>query len=137
MGKRMTKYEKASVIGMIGGLLMLVAGVTGAAAWNDLGLTVAIHISNSEAIMLIFKILAILGALGGLLVIAGALVLKKRDNAGRGRLLITIGAGFGLIGLIIFILVSILGGDILFFTGLGLGIAGLILSIMARQMSKV
>ena len=83
MGKGSTKYKTASLIGIIGGVLMLVAGVTGAASWNDLGAVIALHISNSENIMLIFRILAILGSLGGLLVIVGAILLKKRESKPR------------------------------------------------------
>lgn len=134
MGKEMTKYEKASIFGMIGGIMMLIAGVTGAATWTQIGNIVAD--AGFGSLGLVFKILAMMGALGGLLVLVGALLLRKKDKAKVGRALITIGAGFGLIGLILLIILSLLGGDMLFFMGFGIGIVGLILSIVARQMSK-
>ncbi len=133
--KKLKNNEQAMIFAIIGGILMLIAGVTGAAAWDSIGSAVA-EISDSESLQMVFAVLVLLGSLGGLLVIFGSLLFKKKDKIKLGKLLITIGAGFGLFGLIILVVLSVMDGDYLFLTGVGVGFIGLVLSIMARQKVK-
>lgn len=136
MGKKgMTENEKASIIAIIGGVLMLIAGVTGAAAWQTIS-DIAIELTGIEILGLVFGILVLLGSLGGLLVIVGGVLIRNKKRVGPGKGLITVGAGFGLIGLIIFIILTIVEGEIPFLTGLSIGFVGLILSISARQKAQ-
>ena len=131
----MTNNQKAAVIAIVGGIMMLIAGVTGAAAWERIGEIVQDAMEN-DSLNIVFQILAILGGLGGLLVILGGLLfLKEGGSAKVGKLLITIGAGFGLIGLIIFIILAIMGDDpgTTLLGALSIGFIGLILSIVARM----
>ena len=133
MGKKLlSNNEKAMFLALFGGVLMLIAGVSGAAAWNAIGDAVA-ELTDSDEIALAFAVMVLLGSLGGILVIIGALQFKKRKKVKAGKLLITIGAGFGLIGLIILVILSLVNGDFLFFAGIGIGLLGLILTIMARK----
>ena len=130
----MTNNEKAGIIAMVGGVLMLVAGVTGAAAWENIG-ELAQGIVGNDSLNLVFQVLVILGGLGGLIVILGGLLFRKKDKVKFGKALITIGAGFGLIGLVIFMILALMGEEMVatLVGALGIGFIGLILSIVARK----
>ena len=139
--KRHSQNEKAGIVGLIGGVLMMVAGVTGAATWKNIGEQV-VTITGIDALGSVFQILVALGSLGGLLVILGSLFIgwnvlniKTTSRVKGGKIMITIGAGFGLLGLLIFLLITMLGEDPFgnFIGAIGIGFAGLICSIYARQ----
>ncbi len=141
MRKELTNNEEAGLIGIAGGVLMLLAGVTGAAAWANIG-EMAISITGQESLGIIFQVLVLIGSMGGLVVIIGGLMIlekiMKGDHKVRitlAKILITIGAGFGLIGLIIFLVVTFMGDDPagVFLAALGLGFFGLVLSIVSTQ----
>jgi len=138
MGKQMTNREKAAIYAIIGGILMLIVGVTGAGAWQTIGELVESFIEN-DSLNIVFQVLVLIGGLGGLIVILGGLLIKsKKDNVKFGKLLITLGAGFGLIGLIILVVLTVLGdnpGSELYGV-LGIGFIGLIFSIAARQKAE-
>ncbi len=123
----------AGLIAIIGGVLMLLAGVTGAAAWKALG-DLAIEVTGMDSLGIVFQVLVLIGALGGLVVILGGLMVR-RESVPVGKILITIGAGLGIIGLIIFLVVTLMGDDPAgnFLAGIGLGFIGLVLTIVARQ----
>ena len=139
----MTTNEKAGMYAIIGGILMLLAGVTGAATWDAIG-NFLVDITGQESFREIFGVLALIGSLGGLIVILGGIIIaekmlaKKKNRVPFGKLLITIGAGFGLIGLLIFLAVTFLGDNPLdtLFAAIGLGFIGLVLSIAARQKAR-
>lgn len=144
MARKMTNNEQAGLIAIIGGILMLLAGVTGAATWTALG-DLTEQIIGNDSLNLVFQILALLGSLGGLLVMLGGLMIhgkyikmKKDKRVKFGKLLITIGAGMGVIGLIIFLVLALLGsnpaGNIL--GAVGLGFIGLVMTIIARMKAK-
>ena len=134
MAKKMTNNEKAGIIAMVGGVLMLVAGVTGAAAWENIG-ELAQGIVGNDSLNLVFQVLVILGGLGGLIVILGGLLFRKKDKVKFGKALITIGAGFGLIGFVIFIILALMGEEMVttLVGAMGIGFIGLVLSIAARM----
>jgi len=140
MGKQMTKYEKAFILAIAGGILMLITGMSGAATWRQLG-EMAEEVTRSGILGDIFRVLVILGALGGLLVIIGGLMfilkskkVQQKTRVGIGKVLISIGAGFGLIGLLILCIVTFLSDNPVqgLFGAIGLGFVGLVLSIIAR-----
>ncbi len=128
--------ENAGLIAIIGGVLMLLAGITGAAAWKALG-ELAIDVTGMESLGIVFQVLVLIGALGGLVVILGGLMVR-RESVSVGKILITIGAGLGIIGLIIFLIVTFMGDDPAgnFIAGIGLGFIGLVLTIVARQKAE-
>ena len=134
MAKKMTNNEKAGIIAMVGGVLMLVAGVTGAAAWENIG-ELAQGIVGNDSLNLVFQVLVILGGLGGLIVILGGLLFRKKDKVKFGKALIAIGAGFGLIGFVIFIILALMGEEMVttLVGAMGIGFIGLVLSIAARM----
>jgi len=123
------------MIGVIGGLMMLLVGLTGATAWEQLIDFLESRLGTDAIIQTLAFIVIAIASLGGLAVIMGsALFLTKRIKAG--RLLITLGAGFGLIGLVIFVFVRLEHAEFSI-AGIGLGMVGLVLSIIARLKSKV
>ncbi|MFW6047846.1 MAG: hypothetical protein ACOC87_00925 [Candidatus Natronoplasma sp.] len=121
----------AGIIAVLGGVLMIIAGVTGASTWAELG-EIAIDITGIQSLGMVFQVLVLIGSLGGLVVILGGLILQKSVTSG--KILIAIGAGFGIIGLIIFLIVTFMGDNPVttFISAIGLGFIGLILSIVAR-----
>ncbi|MDO9537740.1 MAG: hypothetical protein Q7J68_05440 [Thermoplasmata archaeon] len=143
-GKRANQNEKAGIVGLIGGILMLIAGVTGAATWGNIG-EQAVNITGIDALGQIFQVLVLIGSLGGFLVIMGSVFIgwnlgkiKTTTRVKSGKLMITIGAGFGMIGLLILLLITMLGEDpfLNFLGAIGIGFIGLIMSIYARQKSQ-
>ncbi len=145
MGKNSKDNETAGLIGIIGGVLMLLAGVTGAANWAKLG-EIAIEVTGQEYLAIVFQILVLIGSLGGLVIILGGLLIHEKIMKGdqkmrvtTGIILITLGAGFGLIGLIIFLVLTFMGKDpmINFLAGIGLGFIGLLMTIVARYKAVI
>ncbi len=142
--RRRSQNEKAGIVGIIGGILMLIAGVTGAATWASIG-EQAESITGIAALGTVFQVLVALGSLGGLLVILGCLFIgwqiiriRTKNRVKAGKVLISIGAGFGLLGLIIFIVLTALGDDPFgnFLGAIGIGFVGLLCSIYARQKAQ-
>ncbi|MFO7618674.1 MAG: hypothetical protein R6W91_03340 [Thermoplasmata archaeon] len=142
--RRRTQNEECGRIGIVGGILMIIAGVTGAATWRTIG-QLAVEITGSDAFAPIFQILVALGALGGFLVILGAIFIgwpiikiKTRNRLNIGKLMITIGAGFGLLGLAIFLLLTVLGEKpfVNFLAAMGIGFVGLLCSMYARLKAR-
>ena len=128
--KLLSNREQAMYLGIFGGVLMLIAGASGAATWNTIG-DAAVEITGSDSVALTFAILVMLASLGGLLVMIGALMFKKRKRVKIGKILIIIGAGCGVLGLIVLAILSLVNGDYFFFTGLDF--IGLVLAIFARK----
>ncbi len=145
--KKLTNNEQAGLIAMIGGILMLLAGISGAATWAALG-TLTEEIIGNDSFNLVFQILALLGSLGGLIVILGGLFINgqyvkkmkmpKDKRLKLGKLFITIGAGMGVVGLLIFLVLVMFSddpaGNIL--GAVGLGFIGLVLTIISRKKAK-
>ena len=136
--------KKWVVICIIGGLLMFLSAVVGSASFfalvfaeasKQLGPETALVLS---IVLMIFTIIA-LG--GGISVIIGAILVSK-DKIGLGKFIIGLGAGMGLIGLVIFVITSLLAGTILG-VAIGLingsyGFLGVLLTIFSRlKMKKV
>ena len=128
--------EEAGLYAILGGVLMLIAGTTAASTWAEIG-DIVIDITEMQFLWIVFRVLVIIGSFGGLVVILGGLMIhgKMMDSVLGGKILITIGAGFSLISLIILIAVTLMGDEIIstFIAVLGVGFIGLILSIVGRQ----
>ena len=142
--KKMTNNEQAGLIAIIGGILMLLAGISGAATWSALG-DLAFEITGNDSLNIVFQVLALVGSLGGLVIILGGLMIhgkyikmEKDKRVKYGKLFITLGAGMGVIGLLIFLVLAIFSDDPAgnIFGAVGLGFIGLILTIVARKKTK-
>ncbi len=133
------RNKPACIIAIIGGLLLVITGWTGMVGTLKFlkDVLASIGISGSEA-ELVFKILIILAALGGITVILGGLLIYKNFFRS-GRFLIMLGAGIGLIGLIIQASLAYMNGTFGEFSAWastsiqGLGV---LLSIIATVISK-
>jgi hypothetical protein len=86
----------------------------------------------------VFWILIFIAALGGIAVIIGGILIYKSIVVG-GKIIIALGAGIGIIGLIIALIMSVYRGEgsefISWLTTSFLGI-GLILSLISRYVAK-
>ena len=127
--------KKAMQLAVVAGILLLISGVSGAAAWSTVEDFVTENISDSDAIQMVFVVLILIASLGGLIVILGGAMIGKK-KVGPGKALITLGAGLGLIGLIVSVVVGLMEGSIVIFGFFAIGGVGLILSIIARAMAE-
>ena len=129
------KNSKAMVIAIIAGILLLISGISGFATWEAIKNFVTTNIIDNYIVQIVFVVLIFIASLGGLSVIIGGLFIGK-DKIGSGKLLISLGAGLGLIGLIISVVVAIMENNFTIGSFFSVGAIGLILSIVARLMVK-
>jgi len=130
-----SKNSKAMAIAIIAGILLLISGVSGLATWETIKDFVTTNIIDNTFVQIIFTILIFIASLGGISVIAGGLLIGK-NKIGTGKLLISLGAGLGLIGLIFSIIVAYTEGNLTLGSFFSIGVIGLILSIVARAVAK-
>jgi len=130
-----SKNSKAMVIAIIAGILLLVAGLSGMAAWTAIKDFVIENVTDNEIVQYVFAILIFIASLGGIAVIIGGLLIGK-GKVGTGKFLIMLGAGLGLIGLIFSIVVAYMEENLTIGSFLSIGAIGLILSIVARMLAK-
>ena len=134
-----TRNKTAAYLAIVGGILILIAGGTGMATFlAELGDIIQDHIGKNEIIDTIFWILIIIAALGGLTVMLGGFLFYK-EYIRVGKFLIMLGAGLGLIGLIIALISALYQGEeAQFFSWLTTSFmgVGLILSIISTYVAK-
>jgi len=135
-----TRNKTAAWLAVIGGILILIGGGTGMVNFlNELKNIIENWLGEpNETLELVFWVLILIAALGGLAVmIGGYLIYKNKIIAG--KILIALGAGIGFIGLILGLIVSAYHGEEAKFfawvTTSFLGF-GILLSIIARFLAK-
>jgi len=138
------RLRTAFFLALIGGILMLIAGATGgigiyAFAYAEISLY---YPQIAGLIGIILPVLTIIASFGGAAVIVGGFLLLG-GRVTTGKLLITLGAGFGLLGLIIGTASGLAQGwglqasiIAVFATGTLVGWVGIFLSIFARFAAK-
>lgn len=126
---------KAMAIAIVAGALLLVAGLSSMAAWEEIKAFIIKNIGDNAAIEIVFLILIIIASLGGIAVIVGGLLIFK-GNVGAGKLLIALGVGLGLIGFIISLVIGIMEGSLTIGGFLSISLVGIILSVVARIMAE-
>lgn len=131
----MGKNTKAMAVAIVAGILLLIAGVNGLAAWENIKTFVVDNIADNYIIQVVFAILIFIASLGGISVIIGGILVGK-EKLKTGKFLISLGAGLGLLGLIFTIIVALFEGSFTLTTLFSIGGIGLILSIIARLMVK-
>ena len=129
------KKKQAMIIAIFAGILLLISGVSGLATWEAIRNFVTTNIADNYIVQIIFAVLIFIASLGGLSVIIGGLLIG-RNKIGTGKLFITLGAGLGLIGLIVSIVVAVMENNFTIGRFFSIGAIGLILSIIARLMVK-
>ena len=130
-----SRNTKAMCIAIIAGMLLLIAGVSGLAMWETIKDFVTNYVMDNTVIQIVFVVLIFIASLGGIAVIAGGLLIGK-NKVGTGKFFITLGAGFGLIGLILSIAVAYTERNLILGSFFSVGAIGLILSIVARIFAK-
>ena len=134
-----TRNKTAAYMAIVGGVLILVAGGTGMATFlAELSDIVQDHFGSYEIIDTIFWILIIISALGGLTVMLGGFLFYK-EYIRIGKFLIMLGAGLGVIGLILALISAFSQGqETQFFSWLTTSFmgVGLILSIVSSYVAK-
>ncbi len=132
----MSRRNKAAmVIAIAAGTLLFVAGVNGAASWEVIRSIVSTYITDNAEIQTVFAVLIFVASLGGISVAIGGLAIGK-NFVFFGKILISLGAGMGLIGLIVNIILAAVQNSFVASTYLSAGGIGLILSILARYIIK-
>jgi hypothetical protein len=130
-----SRNSRIMVMAIIAGILLLIAGVSGLAAWESIKDFVTNNITDNSIVQIIFAILIFIASLGGVSVIIGGLLIWK-NKIGTGKLFISLGAGLGIIGLIFSIIVAYMEDNFTIGSIFSIGMMGLILSIVARLMAK-
>ena len=126
---------------ILGGILMIIASIVGSVAFFALVFGIASDLLGSEAafvLSIILTIFAIIAGLGGVAVIIGVILVIK-DKIGLGKFIIGLGAGLGLIGLVIFVITSFMAGPLAIIYALingSYGFLGVLLTIFARRKFK-
>lgn len=135
-----TRNRTAGIVAIIGGLLILIGGGAGMARFlSELSEIVQdLMGGKNETIEMIFWILIFIAALGGIAVIIGG-ALFYYNHVISGKILVALGAGIGIIGLILGIITATIKGDELqFFSWLATSFmgVGIVLSLIARMLAK-
>ena len=130
-----SKNKAAMVVAIFAGLLLLIEGISGFATWTTIKEFVSDNVTDNEIVMYIFVILIFIASLGGISVIIGGLLIGK-NKVRTGKFIIALGAGLGLIGLIVSIIIGLTEGNFTLNSLITLGAIGLILSIVARMMAE-
>lgn len=129
------RNRAAMVIAIVAGMLLFVAGTNGIATWETIKTFVATHIIDDIAVQIVFAILIFIASLGGVSVIIGGLLIGK-NKVLAGKVFISLGAGMGLIGLIVSVVLAVAENSFIIGAYISVGGIGLILSIIARSVAK-
>lgn len=133
---------KAFSLALISGILLIISGSTGSIGLiGDIVAFFAPTLSPEAlaAVTLVLTILNIVAMLGGISVIIGGFLFTK-GRVGTGKFIIGIGAGMGLIGVLIILITLALNGALTVSMWVALfqstSWIGIILSIIARMSAK-
>jgi hypothetical protein len=132
------RKDLAKWIAIIGGILLIIAGINGLVVWEELRTFIMDLVGANSFVETVFFILILFASFGGISVIIGGFLLGK-ERILLGKILIFLGAGLISVGAIITLVPLILnssdnsGG----MTGmLPFGIFGLLFSFIALFMVK-
>lgn len=129
------RNRTAMIIAIVAGILLFVAGVSGVAEWGAIKTFVTTHIIDNIAAHIVFAILIFIASLGGISVIIGGLLIGK-NKVRTGKFTISLGAGMGLIGFMVSVVMAVMENSIIIGGFMSVGGIGLILSIVARVVAK-
>lgn len=130
-----SKKSQAMIIAIIAGVLLFISGISGATTWETIKDFVTSQFQGNEILEIVFVILIFIASLGGIAVIFGGLLIGK-DKIKTGKFLIMLGAGMGLVGLLISMIIAFAQNSFTIGSLFSLGTIGIILSIVARSIAK-
>lgn len=122
-------------LAIIAGILLFLSGISGYATWNTIRHFVLQNIADNTLVQIVFAILVFIASLGGIAVILGGIFIGK-NNITTGKLFIMLGAGVGIIGLLVSLIITFMEGSLTLGSFFSIGIIGIILSIIARKKAK-
>ncbi|MFW9870171.1 MAG: hypothetical protein ACFFEL_11155 [Candidatus Thorarchaeota archaeon] len=130
------------ILALIGGFLLFQVGWVGSIGFiDDIAAYALVYFPTmADIVTLILTILLYIASMGGIAVIIGGIVIAI-DRISFGKFIIGLGAGIGLIGLIIMLAEAVMAGgidallDVLTIISQSLAWIGVILSIMARRLT--
>ncbi|MBD3195700.1 MAG: hypothetical protein GF317_11625 [Candidatus Lokiarchaeota archaeon] len=135
--------KKWIAICIIGGIFMIIGSTVGSVSFfaTIFGIASGLAPELQPIFNIVLTVFTYIALGGGVSVIIGAIIVAL-DHYGIGKFIITLGAGMGLIGLIIYIITGIYGGtltndliailiNLLTLSG-GFGFLGIILTILGR-----
>lgn len=134
--------KKWVLLCIIGGALMILAGTIGSVGFyrtlfNQFSIWLP---QTAQVLSIILQIFSWIALGGGVSVVIGAIICG-RGNLALGKFIIGLGAGMGLIGLIIFLIAGIISGNLVsdlnaIYTDIlngSYGFVGVLLTILARM----
>ncbi|HLE97848.1 MAG TPA: hypothetical protein VI997_10795 [Candidatus Thermoplasmatota archaeon] len=135
----------ASRLAYVAGVLLIVSGAGGGAGLVKLAVSIVLSVLGPGAnralvlgVVFVGLLLAFLASLGGVTVILGGWVVRRHSRRA-GAFLIALGAGVGLLGLILHAVALVWGGGSvlrwLLGVGTSLGGVGILLSVVARRVA--
>ncbi len=136
------KNRMPIILSFIGGFLLFQVGWVGSIGFIDdiAAYALAYFPTMADIVTLILTILLYIASLGGIAVIIGGILIAI-NRIRPGKFVIGLGAGIGLIGLIIMLAEAVMAGgvealfDVLTLISQSIAWIGVILSIMARRMT--
>jgi hypothetical protein len=138
------RLRTASFLAIVGGICLLVAGVSGGVGIYAFAFTeIAAHFPSLASVLgTLLAVLTVIASFGGIAVIVGGLLILG-GRVTTGKLLIALGAGVGIFGILIGLATGLAQGwglvasaMAVFATGQTLGWVGIFLSIFARMIAK-
>lgn len=130
-------------LALIGGFLLFQVGWIGSIGFiDDIAAYALLYFPTiADIITLVLTALLYIASLGGIAVIVGGILIAM-NREGTGKFVIGLGAGIGLIGLIIMLAEALIAGgvdaflDVLTLVSQSIAWIGVILSILARRLTS-
>ena len=95
-----TRNRHAMSIALVAGVLLIISGINGIATWETIKEFVTNNVIDNSVVQLVFATLIFIASLGGIAVLIGGVFIGK-NLVRKGKLLIALGAGLGLVGLLV------------------------------------
>jgi len=134
--RALTNNEVAAILAGVAGVLFLVVGWTGARGVEEFFQLLVDLLGSNPALRILAFVLVSIASLGGIAVILGAILISM-NRVGWGKFLVLLGAGAGIISLVLFIALLVQRpGRIGAHEGVIPVLAGVVLSFVARMKAK-
>ena len=127
--------KTAKWLAIIAGMLLLLAGITGASYIITLGNFIVDYISGNYVVIIILNILLLIASLGGIAVIIGGMLIGK-GRIWLGKMLIQLGSGAGILSLLFHLALAIYTKSLSMASFLSIGTIGIMLSVIAPFYAK-
>lgn len=131
----MKRNTEAGFLAAVAGVLLLIAGLNGAASVDKFFALLEEWFGTNEALRVLAYVLAGIAALGGVAVIIGGYFVAV-DRVRVGKLLIALGSGAGILTLLLFLARNVASEQFSYVYAVLPAILGVALAIAARFLAK-